>query len=64
MKCPANNETCHKCGKKDTINLCVRQEKLYTCMEVDSDDKDTHLEVESDIFLGTLTTHSSMETNY
>ena len=32
-------------------------------MEVDSDDKDTHLEVESDIFFGTLTTHSVTETN-
>ena len=32
-------------------------------MKVDSDDKDTHLEVKSDVFLGTLTTHSVTETN-
>ena len=33
-------------------------------MEVDSDgDKDTHLEVKSDIFLGTHTTHSVTDTN-
>ena len=34
-------------------------------VEVDFDDKDTHLEVESDIFLGTLTitTHSVTDTN-
>ena len=34
-------------------------------VEVDSDGKDTHLEVESDIFLGTLTitTHSVTDTN-
>ena len=30
QKCPAVNETCHKCGKKDTTNLCVKQERLHT----------------------------------
>ena len=32
-------------------------------MEVDSDNQDTCLEVETDFFLGTLTTYCSAETN-
>ena len=62
QKCPANNETCHKCGKKGHYQSMCKTGKVAH-MEVDSDDKGTHLEVESDVFLGTLTTHSSTKTN-
>ena len=30
QKRPAITVTCHKCGKKDTTKLCVRQERLHT----------------------------------
>ena len=62
QKCPANNETCHKCGKKGHYQSMCKTGKIAH-VEVDSDDKDTHVEVETDVFLGTLTIHSLTETN-
>ena len=54
QKCPAINETCHKCGKKGHYQSMCKTGKVAH-VEVDSDDNDTHLEVDCDVFLGTLT---------
>ena len=62
QKCPANNETCHKCGKKGHYQSMCRTGKVAH-VEVDSVDNSTHLEVEPDVFLGTLTTNSSSDTS-
>ena len=61
QKCPAINETCHKCGKKGHYQSMCKTGKVAH-VEVDSDGIDTHLEVDTDVFLGTLTVHSLSDT--
>ena len=61
QKCPAINETCHKCGKKGHYQSMCKTGKVAH-VEVDSDGIDTHLEVDTDVFLGTLTAHSLSDT--